>query len=280
MTCAHHRPDRSPPLPVRGDPPQPPPTATQPDLPLVRPRLRGVFHQYGFLAALLPGTVLVLRTDRHRGRRRRRVRRLGVRTVRRERALPPHHLDAAGPPLAAPPGPRDDLHADRGHLHPGRAAGPEEPLGGGRACGGVERRPRGDRPQPRLAAGAELGGGRCVRRVGLGSGRGAAAAAPASGVVGTALLVGGGVAYSAGALVYARRRPDPAPAGSATTRSSTCWWWSAVLSISPRSPWPSWRPEPGAATTPPSAAGASVVLLIRAYRRRPHAGCDDGVEVC
>jgi hemolysin III len=32
------------------------------------------------------------------------------------------------------------------------------------------------------------------------------------GVVGTGLLVAGGLAYSAGALVYARRRPDPAPA--------------------------------------------------------------------
>jgi hemolysin III len=32
------------------------------------------------------------------------------------------------------------------------------------------------------------------------------------GVVGTVLLVGGGLAYSVGALVYARRRPNPAPA--------------------------------------------------------------------
>jgi hemolysin III len=32
------------------------------------------------------------------------------------------------------------------------------------------------------------------------------------GVGGTLLLVGGGLAYSAGALVYARRRPNPAPA--------------------------------------------------------------------
>ena len=31
------------------------------------------------------------------------------------------------------------------------------------------------------------------------------------GVTGTALLVGGGVAYTAGAVVYARRRPDPIP---------------------------------------------------------------------
>jgi hemolysin III len=32
------------------------------------------------------------------------------------------------------------------------------------------------------------------------------------GMVGTVLLAGGGLAYSAGALVYARRRPNPAPA--------------------------------------------------------------------
>jgi hemolysin III len=31
------------------------------------------------------------------------------------------------------------------------------------------------------------------------------------GVVGTSLLVAGGLAYSAGAVVYARRRPDPVP---------------------------------------------------------------------
>jgi hemolysin III len=30
------------------------------------------------------------------------------------------------------------------------------------------------------------------------------------GMVGTVLLAGGGLAYSAGALVYARRRPNPA----------------------------------------------------------------------
>jgi hemolysin III len=32
------------------------------------------------------------------------------------------------------------------------------------------------------------------------------------GIVGITLLVGGGLAYTAGALVYARRRPDPVPA--------------------------------------------------------------------
>ena len=32
------------------------------------------------------------------------------------------------------------------------------------------------------------------------------------GVGGTTLLVGGGLAYTAGAVVYARRRPDPIPA--------------------------------------------------------------------
>jgi hemolysin III len=32
------------------------------------------------------------------------------------------------------------------------------------------------------------------------------------GVPGTLLLVGGGLAYAIGALVYVRRRPDPRPA--------------------------------------------------------------------
>jgi len=76
------------------------------------------------------------------------------------------------------------------------------------------------------------------------------------GVVGTVLLVGGGLAYSVGALVYARRRPNRPRRCSATTRSFTCWWWAASPCTSPRSPWPSWQPEPSA--TCPSAA-----LLLR-----------------
>ena len=36
------------------------------------------------------------------------------------------------------------------------------------------------------------------------------------------LILTGGVAYTAGAVIYARRRPDPRPEFSATTSSSTC----------------------------------------------------------
>jgi hemolysin III len=42
------------------------------------------------------------------------------------------------------------------------------------------------------------------------------------GPIGVGLLALGGALYTAGAVVYARRRPDPAPRSSATTRSSTC----------------------------------------------------------
>jgi hemolysin III len=43
------------------------------------------------------------------------------------------------------------------------------------------------------------------------------------GVAGGLLMVTGGLAYSAGAAIYALRRPDPAPATFATTRCFTCW---------------------------------------------------------
>ena len=44
------------------------------------------------------------------------------------------------------------------------------------------------------------------------------------GVGATALLIAGGIAYTVGAVVYARRRPDPFRARSAITRSSMLWW--------------------------------------------------------
>jgi hemolysin III len=47
------------------------------------------------------------------------------------------------------------------------------------------------------------------------------------GMIGTVLLVGGRLAYSVGALVYARRRPNPAPAVFGYQEVFTCWWWSA-----------------------------------------------------
>ena len=43
------------------------------------------------------------------------------------------------------------------------------------------------------------------------------------GPVGVGLIALGGALYSAGAIVYARRKPDPGRRCSATTRSSTSW---------------------------------------------------------
>ena len=42
------------------------------------------------------------------------------------------------------------------------------------------------------------------------------------GAGGMALVVAGGLAYTAGAVIFAMRRPDPYRRRSATTRSSTC----------------------------------------------------------
>jgi hemolysin III len=58
-----------------------------------------------------------------------------------------------------------------------------------------------------------------------------AAAVPASGL---AWLVAGGIAYTAGAIIFSRGRPDPWPglAGSGTTKSGICWFSSAAPATS------------------------------------------------
>ncbi len=87
----------------------------------VKPKLRGVIHEYAFPVSLLAGLLLVLfvansgtRADRFR-----RLRALALGPARNERALPPGQLaPAVDPPLDAAPRPLDDLPADRGHRHP------------------------------------------------------------------------------------------------------------------------------------------------------------------
>jgi hemolysin III len=71
------------------------------------------------------------------------------------------------------------------------------------------------------------------------------------GVAGTVLLGGGGLAYSAGALCTPVVDPTRPRQCSATTRSSTCWWWVASPCTSPPSPWPSWQPDPAPAGAAP-----------------------------
>ena len=137
--------------------------------------------------------------------------RLGVSPVRGERPVPPCHLDHAGPPAHAPAGPFDDLPAHRRHLHPGRPAGPGRHAGHGRAGRGLGRGGGRDRARARLDQRAQM-----ARRSGLpgpwlgGGGGHAAAVRPAGGR--RAADRRRGLAYSAGAAVYALRRPDPVPA--------------------------------------------------------------------
>ena len=68
----------------------------------------------------------------------------------------------------------------------------------------------------------------------------------ALGGVGFSLLLAGGLAYTAGALIYARKRPNPVPGCSGTTRSSTPAPSSAPSCISWSSPGSScrWPVEP------------------------------------
>ena len=87
---------------------------------VVRPRLRGVFHEWAFFAALAAGAML----DRDRGRRARDLFLLGLRRrarsdVRRQRALPPLPVEEHGAaPLGAAPRPLDDLRLHRGTYTP------------------------------------------------------------------------------------------------------------------------------------------------------------------
>ena len=86
----------------------------------------------------------------------------------------------------------------------------------------VTRR-RGHCPQPALVERPQAGhcGGLHLHR--LGRDPGLPQLWDGLGPVGFGLIVLGGILYTAGAIVYARRVPIRGPPSSATTRSSTCW---------------------------------------------------------
>ena len=188
--------------------------AAPPPLP-IKPRFRGVVHQWSFFVALAAGA-----RAGHLGARGAchgrvgRIRSGAGRAAGDERALPPRDLAAARACLAAPARPLDDLRADRrAPTHRSRCScwTARWRRGAGRSLG---RRHRGDRCCTLLWVNAPKLAGRAASYVALGwfavisvpqivSHAGAGAAV---------LLAVGGVAYTAGAVVYARRRPDPRPA--------------------------------------------------------------------
>ena len=81
----------------------------------VKPKLRGVIHEYSFPVSLVAGGLLVyFAAGRPRAPRPGDLRDLALGPARHQRPLPPGQLEAPlGADVDAPPRPLDDLPADR-----------------------------------------------------------------------------------------------------------------------------------------------------------------------
>jgi len=184
-----------------------------PAVALDRPRLRGVFHQYAFFAAVLAGTILVLRAPTAAAAAAAAVYAASVCGLFGVSAL--YHRITWTPPVR-----RWLRHLDHAMIFL-LIAGTYTPVGLL-----VLKGPLAVSVLVVVWSGAavgialNLGWRQAPKWVGVAVyvalGWVAVVALPQLvehlGVAGTVLLLGGGLAYSAGALVYARRRPDPAPA--------------------------------------------------------------------
>ena len=179
---------------------------------LVKPRLRGVFHQYGFFVALGAGTLLVLGAPTARAALAAAVYAASVCALLGVSAL--YHRITWTPPVR-----RRLRHLDHAMIFV-LIAGTYTPVGllvlqgplaavvlvvvWGGAVAGIALN-LGWRQAPSWVGVAVYVAVGWVALVALPQ------LLQHLGVVGTLLLVGGGLAYSAGALVYARRRPNPVP---------------------------------------------------------------------
>ena len=150
-----------------------------------------------------------------------------------------YHALPLGEPAPAAPHARPHRHLlpDRGHLHAGRH-GHAARLGRAGPAGGELGHRRGGHPvQDPLAGRAGVALDRHLPRHGIpGAGGGRCRWAAAVGAGGLAWLVAGGIAYTVGAVIFARRAAGPvARACSGTTGSGTCWCWSGAPATSPSS---------------------------------------------
>ena len=158
------------------------------------------------------------------------------RLVRGQRTVPPGSLDRIGPTADAAPGPHDDLLSHRGHGNSGVAAD-------------LARRVRAGLPDRGVGAGRRRvcrphdvdGGARAAGRRGLrGLGWVAALALPGlwmhAGAAPAALVLAGGLLYTAGAICYRRRRPDPRPSVFGYHEVFHAFVCVAASASSPRSP--------------------------------------------
>ncbi len=127
----------------------------------IRPRLRGVLHQYAFFVSLVFGGALVARGVRsERTRLGRRLRGGSGHDVRRQRALSPDHLASGAEAVDAPSRPRRHLPADRRDVHAVRSPRALGRLALDCSPHRLGRRTRGDSPQGRVGRLAEMAGGR------------------------------------------------------------------------------------------------------------------------
>ena len=178
-----------------------------------RPRLRGVFHQYGFFAALVAGTFLVVGAPTPTAALGAAVYAASVCALFGVSAL--YHRITWTPPVR-----RWLRHLDHAVIFV-LIAGTYTPVGllvleGPLAIWVLVVVWSGAAAGIALNLGWRQAPGWVGVVVYVALGWVAVVALPQLlrqlGVVGTGLLVAGGLAYSAGALVYARRRPNPAPA--------------------------------------------------------------------
>jgi hemolysin III len=178
-----------------------------------RPRLRGVFHQYGFFAALVAGTFLVVGAPTPTAALAAAVYAASVCTLFGVSAL--YHRITWTPPVR-----RWLRHLDHAVIFV-LIAGTYTPVGllvleGPLAIWVLVVVWSGAAAGIALNLGWRQAPGWVGVVVYVALGWVAVVALPQLlhqlGVVGTGLLVAGGLAYSVGALVYARRRPNPAPA--------------------------------------------------------------------
>ena len=182
---------------------------------LVKPRLRGVSHQWAFFVALVAGIVLVIAAPAGRATLAATIYAISVAAMFGASALY-HRIDWKS--LAARRWMRRLDHSMIYLL----IAGTYTPfallvLDGGLAHRGADRRlgrrRAGHRPEAAVARHAQVADRGGLRDARLGGGdRVPAARVRARASSAMALVAGGGILYTAGAVVYALRRPDPAPA--------------------------------------------------------------------
>ena len=181
----------------------------------VKPKLRGVSHEYAFFVSLVLGVALIVIANGGEARLAAgdlRRQRLGP--VRDQRPLSPPRLEEPRhPPLDAPPRPHDDLLPDRRHRDPVRAAADERPVRDGAAVAVWAGALAGTVIELLWTESPKWASSIVYVVVGLIGAIGFPAIAIEAGWVAGLLIAAGGLLYMGGAVVYAIEQPGPEPGG-------------------------------------------------------------------